>query len=264
MKKNSVRLFVFDFDGTALGGHIPYEQFPKPFVRFLDRLAAKGIRWGTNTTWGVKEQLLLLQRSGVKNAPAFLIGSSGRIMATVRHWHLIPDRRNDEAVKKLDLQLMRRMRLPIKKAMLRLLEENLVERISFNEFGHHYLSFQCAKKNGVSRAWAIVRPLLASGNFYCWEEGGMRGVLLPHYMNKGHALKVWQKRLGISPDETLVAGDGPNDPHMFSPEVARWMVCPSNADPKIKKLVHAGGGAIARKKYSWGVLEGIKALGISI
>jgi len=48
--RSQIKLFVFDLDGTALGGHVPYDQFPKPFADFLDDLARRGCRWATNTT----------------------------------------------------------------------------------------------------------------------------------------------------------------------------------------------------------------------
>ena len=78
---SNIRLFVFDLDGTAFGGHVPYNRFPSEFVRFLDGLAKRGIRWATNTTWAVETQYDVIKASGVKSIPVFLSGASGRMAA---------------------------------------------------------------------------------------------------------------------------------------------------------------------------------------
>jgi hydroxymethylpyrimidine pyrophosphatase-like HAD family hydrolase len=51
------KLLIFDFDGTALGGHKPYKQFPPEFAAFLDGLGSSGIQWATATTWGIIEAM---------------------------------------------------------------------------------------------------------------------------------------------------------------------------------------------------------------
>jgi hydroxymethylpyrimidine pyrophosphatase-like HAD family hydrolase len=64
----------------------------------------------------------------------------------------------------------------------------------------------------------------------------------------------------VLPEETLVAGDGFNDRHMFDPGIAKWMVCPANAGSYIKALVRKHGGIVSRLRYSRGIVRGAEEL----
>ena len=85
-------------------------------------------------------------------------------------------------------------------------------------------------------------------------------MLLSKHMNKGNIMKVLLRRLKLKPENVIVAGDGGNDLHMFDPRYAKWMVCPANASPLIKERVREHGGILARKKYSWGIIEGVRKI----
>ena len=250
------KLFVFDFDGTALGGHIPYEEFPKPFARFLDKLTASGIHWATNTTWGVEKQFAVILHSRVKTSLAFLTGSTSREIATIRNGHLLLDEKYRRKILARDKRFKKKNWPQIRRALMKMLDGNLVERIACNFHGHHCLTFTCKKKN-IKKVKECIKSLVISGEFYHWDPGHGSDVLIPKYMNKGEIIKVLQKRLGIGPENTIVAGDWTNDLHMFDPKCARWMVCPANADPRVKELVKKHGGVVATKEFSWGVVEGV-------
>jgi len=71
-------------------------------------------------------------------------------------------------------------------------------------------------------------------------------------------VRVMQQRLGIRPEETIVAGDGSNDLHMFSPDLCGWMVCPANAEPIVKERLSRHEGIVAEKQFSWGVVEAVE------
>ena len=89
---------MFDFDGTALGGQQPYDQFPKPFARFVDKLRSVGIGWATNTTWSPDAQLSVARRGGVKSDPTFLTGQTGRLLAAVEGGRLVPDTAHEQRI----------------------------------------------------------------------------------------------------------------------------------------------------------------------
>lgn len=258
-RKRAIKLFVFDFDGTALGGHIPYEEFPKPFARFLDKLTASGIHWATNTTWGVEKQFAVIVHSRVKTSLAFLTGSTGREIATIKNGHLLLDEKYRRKMLARDRRFKKKNLPQIRRALRRMLDGNLVERIAYNSYGHHCLAFTCKKKN-IKKVEECIKSLAASGEFYRWGLSRGSDTLIPKYMNKGEIIKVLQKRLGIKPENTIVAGDWTNDLHMFDPKHARWMVCPANADPRVKELVEKHGGVVAAKEFSWGVVEGVEKI----
>jgi hydroxymethylpyrimidine pyrophosphatase-like HAD family hydrolase len=123
------------------------------------------------------------------------------------------------------------------------------------------LTFFCSSGNS-KKVWSLLSPLLNSGAYYSWDPGGGAGAitLLPHFMNKGDIITFMQKRLHIKAENTLVAGDGSNDLSMFNPGIARWAVCPANADSRIKKAVRVMSGIVARKRYSWGVIEAVRKI----
>lgn len=256
----NIRLFVFDWDGTALGGHDPYERFPKEFVRFLDGLAERGIGWATNTTWGVDRQYKVIKASGVKSLPVFLAGATGRSLVSVTNQGLIPDRQYERRIKSLDRIFIRRFGRAMRRIVARLLQDGLADQVYFNPYGHNYMSFHFASKLKARTGWRLVSPLIKSGHMYRMSGKGNNDTILPAFMNKGAVLEYMQKKLGLRAEDTMVAGDGWNDRHMFETDVARWMVCPANAHPGIKALVRKHDGIIGRRRYSWGVIEASEKL----
>lgn len=258
--KTKIRLFVFDFDGTALGGYFPYEAFPKPFADFLDGLGKKGIKWATNTTWSPDSQYGVMVRSCVKSKPVYLSGQTGRMLATVRRGRLVHDKAYEKGVIARERLFWKKHWKEINRIGVELLRKGLVEQLELNQFNQNIISFKSRKGQG-DKVWKYFEGLLKSGEYYEWDpERGENGTLLPMMMNKGEVLAEMQHRLGIGPENTMVAGDGINDLHMFEKRRAHWMVCPANANWQIKQAVRANGGIVAKRKYSWGVVEGAMKL----
>jgi len=260
MTDSDVKLFVFDLDGTALGGHEPYARFPRPFARLLDDLDRRGVRWATNTTWSVENQFHLVADSGLRSRPAVLTGSTGRAMATIRGGRLCIDRRHERRVLARDRRFRRKHAPAVREALGRLLAEDLIDRLALNRFEQNMITFGC-RRGCRKRAWEVVEPLLRSRAYHPWDpHRPASGTLLPDYMNKGEALRVIQRRVKVGPGETIVAGDARNDRHMLDPSLARWLVCPANAAEEVKARVRAAGGIVARRRYSWGLVEAVRRI----
>ena len=258
----SIRLFVFDWDGTALGGHKPYDRFPPAFVRFLDNLARRGIAWATDTTWGVETQYKVIKASGVKSSPAFLAGESARSLGAIKNNKLQIDAAYKRHLNSLDRRFLEKFEPLMRRTMSQMITKGLADRVFFNPYGHHYISIYFKNKSFARKGWPLVKPLLKPGIMYrAFNFGNSKSdSLLPFYMNKGAILGYIQKRLGVLPEETLVAGDGFNDRHMFDPGIAKWMVCPANAGSYIKALVRKHGGIVSRLRYSRGIIRGAEEL----
>jgi len=250
----SIKLFVFDWDGTALGGHDPYDRFPGDFARFLDKLAGRGIAWATNTTWGVEEQYKVIKASGVKSNPAFLAGATGRVLARVIKNKLKIDALYARRIRDLDARFFRRFEPDMRRIASRLIRDGLADHLAFNPSGHHYFWFNFADKSKARQGWQMASSLLKTGAMYRMSENDMSDAILPAHMNKGLPLEYMQEKMGLRAEETMVAGDGWNDRHMFSPRLARWMVCPANAHPGIKAIVRKHAGVVAQRRYSWGII----------
>jgi hydroxymethylpyrimidine pyrophosphatase-like HAD family hydrolase len=253
-----IKLFVFDFDGTALGGCKPYARFPESFVHFLDGLEKRGMRWITNTGWSLEAQAELLETSGVRSAPAMLIGQGGMSLGHFRAGRLARDRRHDKRMQALVRSFRTRVWPQVRSIFIEILKADLVEKIAFdNSFSDFcVIDFACRARR-QNQVWKKFQPLIDSKDYYAMDPSRKSdGVLMPYYINKGAILQKIRNQLGIQATETLVAGDEANDIHMFDPEVAEWMVCPANANPIIKAAVRRHGGIVAGKKYSRGVIEG--------
>lgn len=253
-------LFIFDLDGTVLGGHEPYKQFPPEFAMFLDDLDAHGIKWATATTWPVDEQLELIRSSGVKSNPVILTGSTGREIAAVNGDMLVRFPEYDAETAEFDRVLVMNNEELIAVTIDKIKSEKLAEKILYNACKHHVINFEAV--NGKEKElWQILQPLIDEGIYYTFSPGILeKNLLLPEYMNKARAVRYIQKVANVSPCETLIAGDETNDIHMFDAELAKYMICPDNAHIEIKKIVEKNNGIIASKNYSYGIMEAVSKL----
>lgn len=253
-------LFIFDLDGTALGGHEPYEQFPPEFARLLDRLTDIGIKWATDTTWSVDRQLKLIRSSGVKSDPVLLTGCTGRSAFAISGDKMFPVTDYMDEVLELDCIFVKKYGKIIENKVAQLQAENCVEEISYNRFGHHVISFK-AVNGKTERISQILQPLIDEGAYYLSAPDKFdNNSLLPEHMNKARAVKLIQRISGIPPEQTLIAGDETNDFHMFDPALAKNLVCPANAHSEIKQIVSENNGIVSEKKYSYGITEAIDKL----
>jgi hydroxymethylpyrimidine pyrophosphatase-like HAD family hydrolase len=260
MNEAPFSLFIFDLDGTALGGHEPYEQFPPEFSRLLDKLDAHGVKWATATTWDVDKQLKLIRSSGVKSNPFLLTGSTGRTAVSVINNKVFPIIKHIKETAKLDCEFKKRYENLSLEIIDKLKNRNCIEDVSYNRFGHHVISFT-ATKGKENELWQILQPLFKEGVYYPFKPGELeKNSLLPEYMNKGRAVKIIQELANVPPDRTLIAGDETNDLHMFEPKLAKYMVCPNNAHVEIKRAVMENNGIIAKKNYSYGIVEAVNKL----
>jgi len=257
----NIKLFVFDMDGTALGGHTPYEQFPRHYVKLLDSLERSGIRWATNTTWGPKAQYLLSIFSKVKSEPACLVGGTGWEVATVKNGEFFRDEEHAKKMNNRKKRFEKKNWPQVRKVFQKLLNRDIIDRLSFSAWGQGMVSLSFASKNNAE-VWKSVEPLIESGEYYSFNPNRKGNVitLLPKFQNKGEAMKMLLKRFNLKPENIIVAGDGVNDLHMFEPKYAKFMICPVNASPLVKEKVKGFGGFISDKKYSWGVAEGVRKI----
>jgi hydroxymethylpyrimidine pyrophosphatase-like HAD family hydrolase len=258
--KNKISLVIFDLDGTALGGYEPYAQFPPEFAAFLDTLAANGIRWATNTTWSVELQLEMIRDSGVKSDPVLLTGGSGRFAFIVQENKLLPLIQYHDEIAELDHAFMKKYHILIQSVIKGVNQRQEASEISFDLTGHNIINFK-ASAGKEEDLWKSLKPLLGNGAYYPFNPFEKKSnTLMPVHMNKGRAVKAIQGVAGVSSKNTVVAGDAFNDLPMFKKELARYMICPANTHPELKKWIISQGGTVASKNYSWGIIEAMKVL----
>lgn len=254
-------LLIFDLDGTALGGHDPYAQFPPEFGAFLDAWSTDGNLWATNTTWGLEAQRLLILGSRVTSLPVFVCGESGRRIGRLVDGTVVLDPVHEATVQAADHAFREKMWPIVRPLMAGLLADDLVRRAAYDYYRGQYMIDLDCQDDCAGEVWRRLEPLLASGDYYTWSpQHGTTICLLPRHMNKGEAVRALQQRLEIGPERTILAGDGTNDLPMLSRSLAHWLVCPANAEPQVKARVEELGGIVAEQDYSWGVVEGVRSI----
>lgn len=78
--------------------------------------------------------------------------------------------------------------------------------------------------------------------------------------NKGSALAEIGRRLGVTADEIVAAGDHLNDLPMLSNRYARWLIAPGNAVDAVKESVQRQRGIISHLPYGHGLAMGLRAV----
>ncbi|HRU05326.1 MAG TPA: HAD hydrolase family protein [Candidatus Brocadiia bacterium] len=251
-------LFVFDLDGTALGGYEPYDRIPGPFARFLDSLAARGAAWATNSTWSPLAQAAMIERSGVGSTPAFLFGRTGLMRSRgLASGRVVYDADWARSFVPMEaawisefLPALRRLCAQFPGASLALVEgEPLLCSILAN--GADWPSLLASVRSLVARHAEASAAI---------DAGVKRVRFQPAVMNKATALRAMQKDLAAPPQRTLVAGDGGNDLPMLDPGLAAFLVCPDNAAPEVRARVLNAGGRAGAACFSDGVLDAVAEL----
>jgi hypothetical protein len=254
-----VKLLVADLDNTLLGGSVPYHRFPDPLVCFINaELPRHDVAWATNTTWGVEWQFSMVLYSGIRHLPAFLSGSSGLELARIADGILARDEAYAAETEALHRTLRDRHGPALRRLVAELLARDALEEFSLNDQNCLYLKPREMSVEEVNRR---VRAEFGEGPFYLFDPHATESALwLPVYMNKGRALKAMQRRLGLGPADTLVAGDGVNDLQMMTPALTAHPLCPSNASDAVKQAVETAGGVVATQPCSLGVIEAVRRL----
>lgn len=252
-----IDLFVFDLDGTALGGYEPYERLPDPFSAFLDDLDAHGVRWGTNTTWHPRLQMQMLARSAARSQPAFLYGRTGLLRACAPGPGTAPV--YDAAWEQQAAELEDQWQCDLMPA----LHDYVDGRAAADAISLHHVADEPLMvlaqfhDRGWRRQQRRLNAFLRShGRAYTQPDSARRAaVILPMRMSKGAALTTARADLGVAARRTLVAGDGENDLTMLKRRCARFQVCPANAHAAVRRRVRANRGAIGTADFADGVIQ---------
>jgi hydroxymethylpyrimidine pyrophosphatase-like HAD family hydrolase len=254
MKKN-IKLFVIDFDGTALGGYEPYDRFPDGLSAFLDELHSRGILWATCTTWHPYSQEAVFKRSRLKSRPVRAIGRTAMNCGIYLDSRLYLDAEWDNEMLSMKAEFDRDYASPIRRFLSELKGIN-----SFIEYFDYIFSveYETSRKE-ITKTLSSNRTIKEK-TYLLFLPDGKTCQIFPYYMSKGLALKRLQKELRISPGHTMVACDGINDLPILDKKVASFQVVPSNAHPEVKKVVKNNGGLVSSLPYSDGIVESARKL----
>lgn len=251
-----LKLFVIDFDGTALGGYEPYARFPDGLCRFLDEIADAGAQWATCTTWHPFVQNRAIEDGGVRSRPVRLLGRTGLNCGLYADGRVCLDAAWDLEMLQQHAEFYRE-HVPAIRAFLNGCEacRSLVEHFDF--------IFAVGLGDSSREEMILIlhrSPVVRAHTYLQFNADGTEVQIVPAHMSKGIAVRKLQGLLGVGPEHTMVAGDGENDLPMLGRDVTAMPVAPANASATVRAFVLRNGGAVGDSPYSDGVVEAARRL----
>lgn len=250
------RILSTDFDGTIhadFGSHPIAEELQARLVQ----LRSDGVVWVINTGRHLSSLMESLGRAHVSVMPDYVVAVEREIYLHV-DGHYEPVEPWNTRCQELHQRTFESLTSKIHTLM-----ESLERRHEATFYGDLW-SPLCV----IARDNRQMDEIQVELEAFCQEARDLAVVRNDVYVrlslqaySKGTALREIQRLLGVSPDQTLAAGDHLNDLPMLRTEIARYLIAPSNAIPVVKAQVTTAGGFIASGPDGYGVLEGLRALG---
>lgn len=248
-----IKLLSTDFDGT-LFAEFENPPVPLPLQKIISDLQAQGVIWIINTGRELSSLMEALGRARLSVKPDYLVLVEREIYCHedsqyvgLTDWN----QRCAEAHAALFAQV--REHVPALMAWVN-------ERFTATLYEDPYSPFcLIAEKNADAD---IIHSYLEK---YCATIPGLTVVRNDVYArfshagyNKGTALHELARRLGISPENILAAGDHFNDLPMLTTTHAKYLVAPRNAIDAVKTAVREQGGYVSQHLHGHGIADGIE------
>jgi hypothetical protein len=248
-----VQLISTDFDGTI------FAEFESPpvaqeFEEVIAAFQARGSKWVINTGRDMSSLMETLGRAHLRVRPDFLVlvereiyRHNGVAYVSVDPWN----RRCTE----VHAALFARVRpdLPRLTAWINERFDAMVYEDAFSPL--------CLIARANGDADAICDHLTE----YCRGIPGLTLVRNDVYArlshagySKGTALQELTRMLGLTRSQVFAAGDHLNDLPMLRRDVARWLLCPGNAEPEVQAQVTAEGGEVSGLRHGYAVAAALE------
>ncbi len=248
-----IKLISTDFDGTLFA---EFENPPVPLKlqKLIGDLQAQGVIWVINTGRDLSGLMEALGRSHLSVKPDYLVLVEREIYCHENSQYVqLADWNRDCSHAHAELFLRVRQDVPELMAWVS-------ERFSATVYEDPYSPFcLIAERNEDAD---VIHEYL---NLYCDRVPNLTVVRNDVYArfshvgyNKGTALSELGRRLKISPEHILAAGDHLNDLPMLTNQHARYLVAPRNAVEPVKSLLKTQGGYVSHLSHGHGIADGIE------
>jgi HAD superfamily hydrolase (TIGR01484 family) len=250
-----IRILSTDFDGTL---HADFENPPIPIVleKLIGSLQSRGVVWVINTGRDLSSLMETLGRARLSIWPDYVVTVEREIYrrddshyVSIEDWNLKCRLVHDQVF------------VQVKKDLNHLMEW-VQSRFHATVYEDAYSPFCLIAKNNDDAD--IIHNFL---NDYCRRVPDLTVVRNDIYArfshssyHKGSALAEIARRLGVSRDEIIAAGDHLNDLPMLSRDYARWLIAPSNAVPAVKESVRRQDGYISQLPHGYGLADGLETV----
>lgn len=248
-----IQLLSTDFDGT-LFAEFENPPVPKKLQKLIGDLQSQGVIWVINTGRDLSSLMETLGRSHLSVKPDYLVLVEREIYCHEDSQYVeLTDWNRECAHAHAELFLRVREHVPHLTAWVN-------ERFSATVYEDLYSPFcLIAEKNEDAD---VIHEFL---NQYCEKIPGLTVVRNDVYArfshigyNKGTALSELARRLRISANNILAAGDHLNDLPMLLNKHARYLVAPKNAVEPVKALVQKQKGYVSHLPHGHGIADGIE------
>lgn len=249
-----IALISTDFDGTLFA---EFENPPVPghLQDLIADLQSQGVKWVINTGRELSSLLESMSRAHLRIKPDYLVVVEREIYVhqdsqyvELPEWNRVCDQAHAELFAQVRLDLPR---------LMDWVSENFASATVYEDAWSPF----CLIAEKPSDA-AVIHEYL---EVYCREIPQLTVVRNDVYarfsheqFTKGTALVEIARRLGISAEQTLAAGDHLNDLSMLSLNCARYLVTPSNAVDEVKEAVRRQAGYISPLAQGHGVADGLR------
>lgn len=248
-----IQLLSTDFDGTLFA---EFENPPVPvkLQELIGKLQAQGAIWVINTGRDLSSLMEAIGRSRLSVKPDYLVLVEREIYCHENSQYVeLADWNRDCSHAHAELFLRVREDVPHLMAWVN-------ERFSATVYEDPYSPFcLIAEKNADAD---IIHSYLEK---YCEKIPGLTVVRNDVYArfshsgyNKGTALYELSRRLGISAENILAAGDHLNDLPMLLTRYAKYLVAPRNAVEAVKTKVRGQEGYVSELLHGHGIADGIE------
>ncbi len=248
-----IKIISTDFDGTFFA-EFENPPVPEELQRLIGRMQAAGTKWVINTGRDLSSLLEALARAHLRVRPDYLVLVEREIYAHEKSQYVgWEDWNRTCAQAHADVFARVRADLPQLMAWVN-------ERFDASVYEDSYSPFCLIAED--NRDADVIHEYLKA---YCAQVPGLTVVRNDVYArfsheaySKGTALSEIARRLGVSRDYVLAAGDHLNDLPMLSHEHARWLVAPSNAIELVKQAVRRQEGFVSDEPHGYGVARGLE------
>jgi HAD superfamily hydrolase (TIGR01484 family) len=253
--KSPIHLLSTDFDGTL---HAEYESPPVPheLQDLIGSLQSEGMTWIINTGRDLTSLMETLNRAELSIFPDYVVTvereihvRTGTGFAGLEPWNSRCRTAHEELFARVRPDLPR---------LIQWVNARFQATVYEDPF-----SPLCV----IARNNPEADLIQAYFDQYCREIPGLVFVRNDIYarfshqdFSKGTALGEIARRLGLSNERIVAAGDHMNDLPMLSRTHARWLLAPANAIPSVKEAVRRQQGFVSDEPYGFGVMQGLARL----
>ena len=247
---NSIRLLSTDFDGTLIS-HDAERICPASFAKALEDHKQNGGFWVINTGRSLDHMIEGLVEFNPPIAPDFLIVNERHIhtrndleWASHESWNTLCDEVHEELLFRSGGLLQELKHFANTRGGVELIHE---------ESGIAGLVTSCeVVMQDVVDFLNQARDRVPGFDF-------QRNAIYLRFSHtnytKGSALFELSRILQVDRKQVLAIGDNYNDLAMLSGEYAELVACPANAVPRVKEIVTANDGYVARQSFGAGSAE---------